>query len=375
MINPVINRVPYASSIISNCKNSVWDYSNLICTYNFVLILNEYVYSVKNISGIDRDYPNDPASEGGNEWPIFIKNYNNSSFIKISLERAMPIRKSKIAMSLVRSGLSAAAMKCYEGIAQNVAKKAALISTAALDPIITLENGPALGIIQVFDKTFTRDVANFKFFSYGAERWSTTALDGMSADIVYENIDLVCSDLTRMTSDWSKGPSGIWNKDSDGSMYDEKEMKKLEEFRKKFINKQEEIRKLYKKEDSFIDKQIKNLENSYQLLEKELKKKDEKFDEQKKIKEQKRKENEEKLKREVEELNKKKDENVKQAEEKKKKYEEMKSNLLKEEKEKQEKEKKENEEAKKMKERAAEEVKKEIDRKKKKKKWKDNQKT
>ena len=216
--------------------------------------------------------------------------------------------------------------------------------TAALDPIATLENGPAIGIIQVFNKTFTKDVANFKFFSYGAERWSATQLDARSGDIVIESIDLLCTDLTRMTPDLSKGPSGIWNKDSDGSMYDEKGMEDLEKFRNAIHEKQKKIKELYKEESSFTDKQIKNLEKQYDELIKGIKEKE--------------------------------------------KYEGIKSDLLYDEKEKNKdeiyddakseeiaKEKEEKEEEQNMKKRAAEEVKKEIDRLKRLKEWKDNQKT
>lgn len=343
MISPVTNKVPYAGSIISSCKGSGWDYGNLIYDYNFVLILNEYVYSVRNISGIDRDFLNNPENEGGNEWPVFIRNYNNSSFIKISLDRAMPIRKSQIASSAIRAAVAAAAKMC-KGVKQNLIRRSALLAAAALDPIATLENGPAIGIIQVFDKTFTKDVANFKFFSYGAERWSATQLDAKGGDIVIESIDLLCTDLIRMTSDWSKGPSGIWNKDSDGSMYDENEMKNLEKFRNAIHEKQQKIKELYKTEDSFTDKQIKNLEKQYDELIKGIKKKE--------------------------------------------KYEGIKSDLLDDEKEKNKdeiyddakseeiaKEKEEKEEDQNIKKRAAEEIKKEIDRLKRLKEWKDNQKT
>lgn len=355
MISPVTNKVPYAGSIVSSCKGSGWDYSNLVYDYNFVLILNEYVYSVKSIGGIDRDYLNNPEREGGNEWPVFIRDYNNSSFIKINIERAMPIRRSQIVSSTIRAGVAAAAKMC-EGVAQNIVRRSALLSAAALDPIATLENGPAIGIIQVFNKTFTKDVANFKFFSYGAERWSATQLDARSGDIVIESIDLLCTDLIRMTSDWSKGPSGIWNKDSDGSMYDEKEMENLEKFRNVVQAKQQKIKELYKTEDSFTDKQIENLEKEYDKLINEIE--DPTGEKRKKY---------EKIKSDL--LDEEKEKNKDEI------YNDAKNEEIVKEKEQEEEEKREKEEEQNMKKRAAEEVKKEVDRLKRLKEWKDNQKT
>ena len=132
-------------------------------------------------------------------------------------------------------------------------------------------------------------------------------------------------------------------------MYDKEEMKKLEEFRELVNQKQEAIiteQKKIKKEDPFSNKRIKELTENYDSLIKELNNVDEKFDEQRKIKEQKRKENEEKLKKDVEELNRIRDENIAKAKEEKA-----------------------------MKEKKAEVLKEEIDRLENFKKWKENQKT
>ena len=293
MISPVTNRVPYSSKIISNFNGEI---SNLIYSCNFILILNEYVYSVNEISGIDIDYRYESDfHHGGSEWPVYVRNYN-SDFVRINLKRTMPIKKSRLFSAAVKGALAAAANMLVSGsfgggVAKNLVRKTAMLAAAALDPIETLERGPAIGIIQIFSRDFSKDVANFKFFSYGAEKWTMSPeLDASSGNIVYESIDLVCTDLVRMTTDWSSGPSGIWNyvKNDTSSMYDYSEMEDLERLREASLDNIKNVRERQKEKlkgkNLSIDDQIKKLEKDYGVLAKTYEEIKDEFDKQRKEK-------------------------------------------------------------------------------------------
>ena len=188
MISPVTNRVPF-NEIISSFddyydRNKDIDKKkfphrpgNLIYNPNFILILNDFVYSFQEISAVEENFPYTSYQEGGNLRPQF-----THQFLK---EETFTTQNISALLSLVTpSGVG-------------FLRKQSLLAAAKLDPVYTLEHGPAEGIIQIFDRTFKNDVANFKFFSYGANRWYASELDATSGNIVYETIDLVCTNLTR----------------------------------------------------------------------------------------------------------------------------------------------------------------------------------
>jgi hypothetical protein len=105
----------------------------------------------------------------------------------------MPIRRSQIKAQNISALLS---LVTPSGI--GFLRKQSLLAAAKLDPVYTLEHGPAEGIIQIFDRTFKNDVANFRFFSYGAHKWTLGELDATSGNIVYETIELICTNFTRV---------------------------------------------------------------------------------------------------------------------------------------------------------------------------------
>ena len=205
MISPVTNRVPF-NEIISSFddyydQNDEKDKSkphrpgNLIYNPNFILILNDFVYSFQEISGIDIDFPNDHGmTEGGNSRHLFArKTLMEEDTTNLILKRAMPIRRSQTKVQNISALLS---LVTPSGV--GFLRKQSLLAAAKLDPVYTLEHGPAEGIIQIFDRTFKNDVANFRFFSYGAHKWTLGELDATSGNIVYETIELICTNFTRV---------------------------------------------------------------------------------------------------------------------------------------------------------------------------------
>ena len=120
--------------------------SDLIPTFNFIVILNEFVFGFSEVNGIDKDMPYDSLEEGGNSYPVFARKQNRE-FESIILKKGLLIKKSGLFSGVARTALSQAAKS-----SNNLIRKAALISAAASDPITTLENGPAYGFLQIFDR-------------------------------------------------------------------------------------------------------------------------------------------------------------------------------------------------------------------------------
>ena len=220
MISPVTNRVPFNEIIssfddyydqkedIEQKKKIPHIPGNLIYNPNFVLILNDFVYSFQEISGIDIDFPNDHnMTEGGNSRHLFArKTLMEEDTTNLILKRAMPIRRSQIKAQNISALLS---LVTPSGI--GFLRKQSLLAAAKLDPVYTLEHGPAEGIIQIFDRTFKNDVANFSFFSYGAHKWTLGELDATSGNIVYETIELICTNFTRvLPRDIRAQDNNIW---------------------------------------------------------------------------------------------------------------------------------------------------------------------
>ena len=220
MISPVTNRVPFNEIIssfddyydqkedIEQKKKIPHIPGNLIYNPNFVLILNDFVYSFQEISGIDIDFPNDHnMTEGGNSRHLFArKTLMEEDTTNLILKRAMPIRRSQTKVQNISALLS---LVTPSGI--GFLRKQSLLAAAKLDPVYTLEHGPAEGIIQIFDRTFKNDVANFSFFSYGAHKWTLGELDATSGNIVYETIELICTNFTRvLPRDIRAQDNNIW---------------------------------------------------------------------------------------------------------------------------------------------------------------------
>ena len=220
MISPVTNRVPFSEIIssfddyydkdedLNKRKECPHRPGNLIYNPNFILILNDFVYSFQEISGIDIDFPNDHGmTEGGNSRHLFArKTLMEEDTTNLILKRAMPIRRSQIKAQNISALLS---LVTPSGI--GFLRKQSLLAAAKLDPVYTLEHGPAEGIIQIFDRTFKNDVANFRFFSYGAHKWTLGELDATSGNIVYETIELICTNFTRvLPRDVRAQDNNIW---------------------------------------------------------------------------------------------------------------------------------------------------------------------
>ena len=341
MISPVTNRVPF-SEIISSFddyydQNDEKDKSkphrpgNLIYNPNFILILNDFVYSFQEISGIDIDFPNDRMTEGGNSRHLFArKTLMEENTTDLILKRAMPIRRSQTKVQNISSLLS---LVTPSGV--GFLRKQSLLAAAKLDPVYTLEHGPAEGIIQIFDRTFKNDVANFRFFSYGAHKWTLGELDATSGNIVYETIELICTNFTRvLPSSVQARDQNVWVNLINGAK--SQEFDDLETARNKRLEEQKKLYEDAKKSKEAWEEKQKELKTEQEIREEEAKEEREEREKEqgKRMLKLKNKMNEDKLKtlknekEELEqELKNKEEESKKKIEELDKQIEESKNKI------------------------------------------------
>ncbi len=277
MISPVTNRVPFSEIIssfddyydkdedLNKRKEFPHRPGNLIYNPNFILILNDFVYSFQEISGIDIDFPNDHGmTEGGNSRHLFArKTLMEEDTTNLILKRAMPIRRSQTKVQNISALLS---LVTPSGV--GFLRKQSLLAAAKLDPVYTLEHGPAEGIIQIFDRTFKNDVANFRFFSYGAHKWTLGELDATSGNIVYETIELICTNFTRvLPSSVQARDQNIWINLINGAK--SQEFDDLENTRNERLGKQKELEEEAKKSKEEWEEKQKELKTKQAEREKE----------------------------------------------------------------------------------------------------------
>jgi hypothetical protein len=299
LISPVTNRVPFSEIIssfddyydkdedLNKRKEFPHRPGNLIYNPNFILILNDFVYSFQEISGIDIDFPNEHSlTEGGNSRHLFArKTLMEEDTTNLILKRAMPIRRSQTKVQNISALLS---LVTPSGV--GFLRKQSLLAAAKLDPVYTLEHGPAEGIIQIFDRTFKNDVANFRFFSYGAHKWTLGELDATSGNIVYETIELICTNFTRvLPSSVQARDQNIWINLINGAK--SQEFDDLEEARNERLEEQEireeevkeeqeerekeQEKRMLKLKNKMNEDKLEALKNEKEELEKKLKNKEE----------------------------------------------------------------------------------------------------
>lgn len=276
MISPVTNRVPFSEIIssfddyydkdedLNKRKEFPHRPGNLIYNPNFILILNDFVYSFQEISGIDIDFPNDRMTEGGNSRHLFArKTLMEENTTDLILKRAMPIRRSQTKVQNISALLS---LVTPSGV--GFLRKQSLLAAAKLDPVYTLEHGPAEGIIQIFDRTFKNDVANFRFFSYGAHKWTLGELDATSGNIVYETIELICTNFTRvLPSSVQARDQNVWINLINGAKY--QEFNDLETARNKRLEGLKDLEEKAKKSKEAWEEEQKELKTEQEEREKE----------------------------------------------------------------------------------------------------------
>ena len=160
-------------------KVSSMDY--LTQGFNFIVTLNQYMFGFKSVSGISIEREVEYIHEGGvNDHQLMVGAPQGSGGYKLDFERGLMIRTASSPVSFAKAAATA-------NISNNIARKSALIALSSLSPQEALEKGPAIGLIQVYNRQ-NKLTAMYSFLSLGMTSWSIDNLDAERGDILIESI-------------------------------------------------------------------------------------------------------------------------------------------------------------------------------------------
>ena len=281
--------------------------------FNFIVTLNEFMFGFKSVSGLSIDRGYDFITEGGvNDHPVKVGRPTSNDGHKLTFERGLMIRVSTV---IERAAKAAASL-----IPFNLPRKAALMGLSALNPQESLETGPALGTIQVYNRS-NELTAAYEFLSLGMSEWSVDDLNADNGEILIEHITIVHTGLTRF-------PLGLGTIAKRATVLDSEYQaaetpERMEELRKKlkeklaaekkriderkaaadkfwgeYEKKQKELKEERKKQREILEKAR---EYAKQDIEKDLEENRKEQEEFKNIQNQAKKDFEEKLKKKLEE--------------------------------------------------------------------------
>ena len=163
--------------------------THLIQGFNFILTLNNFTYGFKEISGLRVENPVDYIQEGGvNDHKLMVGEPSNEA-PTLECKRGLMLRCLPIITDAARM---AAAL-----IPNNLARKAALLAVNTQDPQATLEQGPAIGTIEVYDRQ-KRLSAMYGFLSLGMTSWECDSLSADNSDVLIESITIAHTGLIRI---------------------------------------------------------------------------------------------------------------------------------------------------------------------------------
>ncbi len=163
--------------------------THLIQGFNFILTLNNFTYGFKEISGFKIENPVEPIQEGGVNDHKLIVGVPSNETPTLECRRGLMIRCAPV-FSNVSRALAAS-------VSNNLARKAALIAVNTQDPQATLEQGPASGTIEVYDRN-KRLSAMYTFMSLGMVSWECDNLNADNSDVLIESISIAHTGLTRV---------------------------------------------------------------------------------------------------------------------------------------------------------------------------------
>lgn len=158
--------------------------------FNFIVTLNEFMFGFKSVSGLSIDKGYDFITEGGvNDHAVKVGRPTSNDGHKLTFERGLMIRVS----TLIEGAAKAAASL----IPDNLLRKTALLGLSALNPQESLETGPAIGTIQVYNRS-NELTAIYSFLSLGMSEWSVDDLNADNGEVLIEHITIVHTGLTRV---------------------------------------------------------------------------------------------------------------------------------------------------------------------------------
>ncbi len=246
-------------------KVSSMDY--LTQGFNFIVTLNQYMFGFKSVSGISIEREVEYIHEGGvNDHQLMVGAPQGSGGYKLDFERGLMIRTASSPVSFAKAAATA-------NISNNIARKSALIALSSLSPQEALEKGPAIGLIQVYNRQ-NKLTAMYSFLSLGMTSWSIDNLDAERGDILIESISIVHTGLTRVPL--GAGNIAVLAKDLDSDAQSQQKAKFIEELKERRDRENKQREKAYEESiEKLRDQLKKEREEQKGKLEEEEKKNNE----------------------------------------------------------------------------------------------------
>ena len=227
-------------------KVSSMDY--LTQGFNFIVTLNQYMFGFKSVSGISIEREVEYIHEGGvNDHQLMVGAPQGSGGYKLDFERGLMIRTASSPVSFAKAAATA-------NISNNIKRKSALIALSSLSPQEALEKGPAIGLIQVYNRQ-NKLTAMYSFLSLGMTSWSIDNLDAERGDILIESISIVHTGLTRVPL--GAGNIAVLAKDLDSDAQSQQKAKFIEELKERRDRENKQREKAYEESIEKLRNQLK----------------------------------------------------------------------------------------------------------------------
>ncbi len=217
----------------------------LIPGFNFVVTLNELTYGFQSVSGLSINRKVNYINEGGvNDHQIMVSCPNDDN-PTLTFKRGILMRSS--------STVDANAVAAASLIPDNPSRKLAVTAAVSLDPQACLEKGPALGIIQVFDRRKCLK-AVYSFLSLGITNWRSDDLDASTSSILCEEFTVAHTGLERIPLASPPITGAVKNLFSDISGVSNSMYKKAHESKKR-LQAADDLSKKKREQDELLNKQ------------------------------------------------------------------------------------------------------------------------
>lgn len=283
---------------------------DLICSFNFIVTLNQYTFGFASVSGISMEREVNFIQEGGvNDHQLMVGCPQGSGGYKLEFSRGLMLHAPASPYNIANAIAAAS-------IGNSIARKAALLALSGADPQQTLEKGPALGTIQIYDRQ-NKLKAMYSFLSLGMTSWSGGDLSAGDTGILIENISIVHTGLIRVPLTPNKIPYVGAKPDYKTQALREQFLKKAREKLSKLIDEKEAKRKVFLEELEKRKQRIEKIKEEIQKkIEEEAKKRKEKQEENSRKSKEIEKKNQEKAAKEAEKREERQEKNSKEIEKK-----------------------------------------------------------
>ena len=258
----------------------------LITKFNFLVTLNEFVFGFESVSGLEINKRVDYIPEGGvNDHQLLVTSPTTDN-PTLTFRRGMLVHSSN-AVARTASLISTSLLR------NNLLRKTTMLAEAAIDARTSLEVGPALGSIQVYNRNGKLS-ALYVFLSLGMTSWKAEDLDASSSDVWCEEVTIAHTGLERcplqamgfVHDAFRAGVKATMDydidaKDSHSSFNLEEQLKKNRELIEKAKQRMEELKEKKKKEQEELEKKKQELEEKKKQEKEEKEKQQEKLENQK----------------------------------------------------------------------------------------------